>query len=212
MSEVAEGFAGAPARAGRGPGGPGRGPGGPGGGGPGGPPGGPGGDQGKGRGKGGGRPPMTPEQQAAMQKAAAEMKDWRLSVSMDKYKAFRKNVQRRGSQHVCFKLAPTMNMSDQEYDYIWNVAATLGANHIRWNCPRTTPCCNGSASTRRSASCGSRSILTGRAESLVFRRRLPRRPTTPPSISNVGAFLRRQWTISRARHGEVSRPDREPAP
>src|SRR6185369_3134424 len=86
MSNVAESYAGSPAGAGRGPGGPG--PGGPGGA-PGGP-GGPSGGQGRGRGPGGGRAQMTPEQQAAMQKAAAEMKDWRLSVSMDKYKAFRK--------------------------------------------------------------------------------------------------------------------------
>src|SRR5437764_1381907 len=64
MNNVAESYAGAPAQGGRGPGGPG----------------GPG--RGPGRGAGGGRPQMTPEQQAAMQKAAAELKDWRLSVSM----------------------------------------------------------------------------------------------------------------------------------
>jgi hypothetical protein len=58
MSNVAESYAGAPAQAGRGPGGP-----------------------------GGGRTPMTPERQAAMQKAAKEMKQWRMSVSMDKYKS-----------------------------------------------------------------------------------------------------------------------------
>ena len=60
MSNVAEGYAGAPASGGRGGFGP------------------------------GGRAQMTPEQQAAMQKAAEETKNWRLSVSMDKYKAFRK--------------------------------------------------------------------------------------------------------------------------
>jgi len=125
MSNVAESYAGAPSSAGRGfapPGGPGRGPG--------------GGDaQGRGRGPGGGRAPMTPEQQAAMQKAAAETKEWRLSVSMDKYKAFRKLYNDAGITIYAFKLPPTMNMSDQEYDYIWNVAETLGANHITMELP-----------------------------------------------------------------------------
>src|SRR5438105_2084856 len=44
----------------------------------------------------GGRAQMTPEQQAAMRKAAEETKQWRLSVSMDKYKAFRKLYQDAG--------------------------------------------------------------------------------------------------------------------
>src|SRR5260370_1349543 len=43
-----------------------------------------------GRGGGGGRAPLTPEQQAGQQARAAELKAWRLSVSMDKYKALRK--------------------------------------------------------------------------------------------------------------------------
>ena len=123
MSNVAESYAGAPAQGG-GFGGPGRGPGGPG-------PGGPGGGQGRGR----GRAPLTPEQEAARQKAAAEMKDWRLSVSMDKYKVFRKMYNDAGVSIYAFKLPPTMNMSDQEYDYIWNVGETLGANHITTELP-----------------------------------------------------------------------------
>jgi len=78
---------------------------------------------------------MTPEQQASMQKAAAEVKDWRLSVSMDKYKAFRKMYNDAGVSIYAFKLPPTMNMSDDEYAYIWNVAETLGANHVTMELP-----------------------------------------------------------------------------
>lgn len=78
---------------------------------------------------------MTPEQQAAMQKAAAEMKDWRLSVSMDKYKAFRKMYEDAGVAIYAFKLPPTMSMSDPEYEYIWNVGEALGANHITMELP-----------------------------------------------------------------------------
>jgi sugar phosphate isomerase/epimerase len=88
-----------------------------------------------GRGGGGGRGQMTPEQQAAMQKAAAEIKDWRLSISMDKYKAFRKMYEDAGVKIYAFKLPPTMSMSDQEYEYIWNVGETLGANHITMELP-----------------------------------------------------------------------------
>ncbi|HEY1495311.1 MAG TPA: sugar phosphate isomerase/epimerase [Candidatus Solibacter sp.] len=102
MSNVPEGYAGAPAPAGRG---------------------------------GGGRAQMTPEQQAAMRKSAEDMKAWRLSVSMDKYKAFRKMYEDAGVKIYAFKLPPTMNMSDQEYEYIWNVGETLGANHITMELP-----------------------------------------------------------------------------
>lgn len=81
------------------------------------------------------RRPLTPEQQEAMRKAAAEVKQWRLSVSMDKYKAFRRMYEDAGVKIYAFKLPPTMAMSDQEYEYIWNVAATLGAGHITMELP-----------------------------------------------------------------------------
>src|SRR5689334_19314560 len=104
MGPAAEIYAGSPAGAGRGGAGGGQGRGGgagqgrgPGGGGaPGGAPAGApgaaaaGGGGGQGRGGGGGRAPMTPEQQAAQQARGEELKKWRLSVSMDKYKEMRK--------------------------------------------------------------------------------------------------------------------------
>ena len=85
MSNVPESYAGAPAQQGR----------------PGGPP------------PAGGRPRMTPEQQAAMRKPAEALKAWRLSVSMDKYKAFRKMYADAGINIYAFKLPPTMAMSDE---------------------------------------------------------------------------------------------------
>lgn len=144
MSNVAESYAGSPAGAGRGmgPGGPGGPAGGPGGGAArqGGAPGGPAGAPrapggGQARGAGGGRAQMTPEQQAAREKAAAELRNWRLSVSMDKYKAFRKMYEDAGVRIYAFKLEPNMSMSDPEYDYIWNVGETLGANHLTMELP-----------------------------------------------------------------------------
>jgi sugar phosphate isomerase/epimerase len=131
MANVAESYAGAPAMAGRGgfPGGPM----------PGGPPGpGPGGAPGAGaqaRPPGPARMQLTPEQQQAMRKAAEERTKWRLSVSMDKYKAFRKMYNAAGVKIYAFKLEPTLAMSDQEYEYIWNVAQTLGANHVTMELP-----------------------------------------------------------------------------
>jgi sugar phosphate isomerase/epimerase len=123
----AESFAGAPAPAGRGGGGggaAGRAP----------APGGEPGRGGQGRGRGG-RAPLTPEQQAAQQKAAEEMKQWRLSVSMDKFKALRKMYEDAGVSIYAFKLGLTLGMSDDEYQYTFNVAKALGCNHLTMELP-----------------------------------------------------------------------------
>jgi sugar phosphate isomerase/epimerase len=137
MSNVAEGYAGAPAQGrGAGPGGaPGRGPGGAPGAAGGPPPGGAGGAGAPGGGQGRGRAALTPEQQEERRKRAEEMKAWRLSVPMAKYKAFRKMYEDAGVKIYAFKLPPTLEMSDQEYAYIWNVAETLGANHVTMELP-----------------------------------------------------------------------------
>ena len=85
-------------------------------------PGGPGGGGGR-----GGQPP-TPEQQAAQREAAARLKAWRTSVSMDKFKALRKIYNDAGVKIYAWKqLNP--NMSDEEFEYIFNVAEALGCNH-----------------------------------------------------------------------------------
>jgi len=125
MGPAAEIYAGSPAGAGRGPGG--------GGGGQGRAPGAPGaggGGQGRGQGGGGGRQQMTPEQQAAQRSRAEELKKWRLSVPMDKYKEMRKMYNDAGVSIYAFKLEPQPSMSDEEYEYIFHVADTLGANHV----------------------------------------------------------------------------------
>ncbi|RPI07535.1 MAG: sugar phosphate isomerase/epimerase, partial [Acidobacteriales bacterium] len=78
---------------------------------------------------------LTPEEQAAARQRAEEMRKWRLSVSMDKYKNFRRMYEDAGVKIYAFKLPPTMEMPDQEYEYIWNVAETLGADHITMELP-----------------------------------------------------------------------------
>ncbi|MCC7342720.1 MAG: sugar phosphate isomerase/epimerase [Bryobacterales bacterium] len=84
---------------------------------------------------GAGRAERTPEQEAAMRKLAEETRAWRLSARMDKYKEFRRLYNDAGVTIYAFKLPPSMNMSDAEYDYIWNVAETLGANHVTMELP-----------------------------------------------------------------------------
>jgi len=133
MGPAAEIYAGSPAPAGRGPGGGGGGGQGRGrgAGAPGATPGTPaaGGGQARGQG-GGGRQQMTPEQQAAQRARGEELKKWRLSVSMDKYKELRSMYNEAGVNIYAFKLEPNPNMSDEEYEYIFHVADTLGANHV----------------------------------------------------------------------------------
>lgn len=81
---------------------------------------------------------LTPEQQAerraAQQAAQAAVKAWRLSVSMDKYKALRKIYNDAGVSIYAFKLlSPTM--SDEEYEYVFNVAEALGCTHTTLELP-----------------------------------------------------------------------------
>jgi len=82
-----------------------------------------------GRAGGGGRGGrQTPEQQAVQRTSAEQLKQWRLSVSMDKYKALRKKYNDAGVTIYAWKcLNPSM--SDQELEYVFNVAEALGCTH-----------------------------------------------------------------------------------
>jgi len=83
---------------------------------------------------GGGRRGMTPEQQAAMQEAASKVKAWRTSVSMDPFKKLRKMYNDAGVNIYAWKqLNP--NMSDEEVEYIFNVAEALGCTHTTLELP-----------------------------------------------------------------------------
>jgi sugar phosphate isomerase/epimerase len=80
-----------------------------------------------GGGRRGGQPP-TVEQQAAQREAADKLKAWRTSVSMDRFKALRKRYNDAGVTIYAWKqLSP--NMSDEEFEYIFNVAEALGCTH-----------------------------------------------------------------------------------
>jgi sugar phosphate isomerase/epimerase len=76
----------------------------------------------------GGRRPPTPEETAAREKSAAELKAWRLSQSMDKFKALRKMYNDAGVTIYATKMLGT-SMSDEEFEYVFDVAEALGATH-----------------------------------------------------------------------------------
>jgi sugar phosphate isomerase/epimerase len=87
---------------------------------------------GGGRGRGGNV--ATPEERAAQEEQAAKVKAWRTSVSMDKFKALRKMYNDAGVTIYAWKQLST-NMSDEEYEYIFNVAEALGCTHTTLELP-----------------------------------------------------------------------------
>jgi sugar phosphate isomerase/epimerase len=90
--------------------------------------GGPGGGSGRGGG-GGGRGAQTPEQVAA---ADAERK-WRLGLSMDIFKDLRKLYNDAGVSIYAVK--DVRQGTDEDLDYTFTVAQTLGANHVTLELP-----------------------------------------------------------------------------
>jgi len=102
-------------------------------------------DEGAARGGGGRRganaAELTPEQtaavaaaRAAQQEAAETLKAWRTSVSMDPFKKLRKMYNDAGVSIYAWKqLSP--NMSDEEFEYVFNVAEALGCTHTTLELP-----------------------------------------------------------------------------
>jgi len=81
---------------------------------------------------------MTPEQQAEQQDAQKKLRDWRTSVSMDKFKALRKMYNDAGVTIYAYKsdgLQKNMQTSQEELEYVFNVASALGATHTTMELP-----------------------------------------------------------------------------
>lgn len=76
---------------------------------------------------------MSDDEKAAFQKKVDqrknEQRDWRLSVSMDKYKALRKMFNNAGVNLRIVKFSPS-GWSDEEIDYAFKAAKVLGAKGI----------------------------------------------------------------------------------
>ena len=78
----------------------------------------------------GGRRQMTPEMRAAMQARAEELRKWRMSVSMDKFKDVRKKFDTAGIDLHLFCYNMQDSMTDDEIEYGFHVAKALGAKAI----------------------------------------------------------------------------------
>jgi sugar phosphate isomerase/epimerase len=93
---------------------------------------------GRGGGRGGRGVQLTPEQiaeQREMQRLSqTALKEWRTSVSMDRFKAFRKMYNDAGVSIYAVKIL-TPTMSDEEYEYVFNVAEALGCTHTTLELP-----------------------------------------------------------------------------
>jgi sugar phosphate isomerase/epimerase len=97
-----------------------------------------GGERGGGRGRGA----PSPEDQAAAQVAAEELRKWRTSVSMDKVKQLRKMFNDAGVTIYAYKsdgMQKNLKTTDEELEYLFNVAAALGATHTTMELPEPGP-------------------------------------------------------------------------
>ena len=83
----------------------------------------------------GGRAPLTPEQEAAQRAAAEELRKWRLSLSVDKFKAFRKKYEDAGVRIEIVKVDAIDGMTDDVVDYCFVLAKALGAKAISCEIP-----------------------------------------------------------------------------
>jgi sugar phosphate isomerase/epimerase len=81
-------------------------------------------------GRGRGRGEMSPEQQ----EAANSLRAWRTSVSMDAFKKLRTMYNEAGVTIYAWKLL-SPNMTDEEFEYVFNVAEALGCTHTTLELP-----------------------------------------------------------------------------
>jgi sugar phosphate isomerase/epimerase len=84
----------------------------------------------RGRGIGRGRAPLTPEQQAARAEEAKKLSAWRLALSMDRIREFRKKFEDDGVLIQILKIDNFNSFSDEVTDYFFNVAKNLGCSAL----------------------------------------------------------------------------------
>ncbi|MGH9836278.1 MAG: sugar phosphate isomerase/epimerase family protein, partial [Blastocatellia bacterium] len=81
----------------------------------------------QGQGGGGGRGQMTPEMREAMRK---ETRNWRLTVSLDHFKALRKKFDAAGIKLQAYNLSFNDGFTDEEIDRGFQMAGALGVKII----------------------------------------------------------------------------------
>src|SRR6478736_4761703 len=86
--------------------------------------------------RGGQRPPLTPEQEAAQAEARKKTADWRSSVSMDKFEQLRKMYKDAGVSIYAWKpSALGAQNTDAEVEYAFRAGKALGATHVTLELP-----------------------------------------------------------------------------
>jgi len=85
--------------------------------------------------RGANRNSLTEEQQAERAKAAEALRKWRTSQSMDGFTAFRKKWEDAGVRIQVVKFDGIDSFSDDEVDYAFQVARSLGAQAISCEIP-----------------------------------------------------------------------------
>jgi sugar phosphate isomerase/epimerase len=75
------------------------------------------------------RPKLTPEQEAAIAKYREEIKAWRLALPLSKFEGVRKMFNDAGIDIHIVKFSPAQ-WSDEEIDYAFKAAKTLGAKGV----------------------------------------------------------------------------------
>ena len=81
------------------------------------------------------KPPLTPEEQAARRTALDELRKWRLALSVDRIKEFRKKFEAAGILIEIVKVDGIDTMEDDVVDYAFVMAKTLGAHALSCEIP-----------------------------------------------------------------------------
>jgi sugar phosphate isomerase/epimerase len=81
------------------------------------------------------KPPLTPEQDAARKAAIADLRKWRLALSVDRIKEFRKKYEDAGVLIQITKFDGIDAMEDDVVDYCFTMAKALGAHALSCEIP-----------------------------------------------------------------------------
>lgn len=85
--------------------------------------------------QGGKAAPLSPEQEAAQRAAREELKKWRLSRSLNEFRAFRRKYEDAGVKIQIVKFDKIDSAGDDVIDYCFQMAKALGANAISCEIP-----------------------------------------------------------------------------
>jgi sugar phosphate isomerase/epimerase len=81
------------------------------------------------------KPPLTPEQESARKAAIDDLRKWRLALSVDRIKEFRKKYESAGVLIEIVKVDGIDTMEDDVVDYAFVMAKTLGARALSCEIP-----------------------------------------------------------------------------